>query len=306
MNTQALAKGIAIAVLGWGGFAATAAAAPLLSIETNPGSGLEETGDPGGSFYPWTNGLAGHGPGIPWERKTDNGSHGGGWADPAPGLAPDLSFVTPFQTNYGTSGYNGAYLKLNEATQVTFQFMGKGNSNLANLFQVDWGLGFTTLFDANTAPCGAQDPSPVFPTCTAGVDPVSDPGKNQYTLALDPALSGGYVAFRYLTGTSPEVPISYAVTNDGSGNPGLDPQGGTVGPGYFLGFDPYLAAGTYETSGTAAYAGLADLPRLGSELDHDYQDMGVRISVEGGIPEPTTLALLGIGMLGLRQKRRRA
>ena len=302
MKTQALAKGFAIAVLGWGGFAATAHAAPLLSIETNPGSSQEVTGDSGGSYYPWTNGLAGHGPGVPWEVKTPTGFHGGGWAEPAPGFAADPSYPP----NHGTTGFDGAYLKLNQATQVTFQYMGKGNSHLANIFQVDWGLGFTTLFDANTAPCGANDPSPVFPSCTAGVDPIAEPGKNQYTLALDPAQSNGYVAFRYITGTDIDSPVSYTVTNDGSGNPGLNPEQGPVGPGYFLGFDPYLAGGTFETSGTAAYAGLADMPRLPSELDHDYQDMGVRISVEGGIPEPTTLALLGIGMLGLRQRRRQA
>ena len=53
-------------------------------------------------------------------------------------------------------------------------------------------------------------------------------------------------------------------------------------PGYMLAVDPYLATGLYQTQGKAVFAGLTDRPREyanGVLLDHDYQDMGVRISV---------------------------
>jgi hypothetical protein len=253
------------------GIAATSQAAPLLTIVNALAGNKEVTGDPGGTSFPWVNGAPGGGPGVP--------SAGAGWPGGA-GFAPDPSFGNAL----GTSGWHGAYLQVSKPTDLTFQYMGKGDSSLGNAFEVFTGGNWLSIFNAQTAPCGAAGAAPVTPTCT--------PGANQRTFsftAADLTASGGYVPFRYVTGNGVNV------TNNGSGNPDDVAQS----PGYFLGVDPYLATGTFQTSGSAVYAGLTDLPSPG---DHDYQDFGVRISV---VPEPESMGLLGLAVIGLMVTRRR-
>ncbi len=100
------------------------------------------------------------------------------------------------------------------------------------------------------------------------------------------------IAFRYVTGNG------VTVTNNvlgGNPDPHPDPQNPNApgSPGYFLGVDPYMASGIFQSSGTAVYAGLTDLP---GTSDHDFQDLGVRISV---VPEPGGIALAFAGLAGL-------
>lgn len=262
-----IAGALVLALAGLG-IAGTSQAAPLLTIVNTNDANKEVTGDPGGTSFPWVNGAPGGGPGVP--------SAGAGWPV-GPGFAADPTFNNAL----GTSGWHGSYLQLNEATNVTFQFMGIGDSTIRpKTFDVFTGGGWQSIFNDQTAPCGAAGAAPVTPTCT--------PGANQRTFAM----SAGYVPFRYTIGTAGSLGI---LTNNGSGNPDNVGQN----PGYFLGVDPYLATGTFQTSNTAVYAGLTDRAAPG---DHDYQDFGVRISV---VPEPESMGLLGLAFIGLMVTRRR-
>lgn len=266
---------IAAAVLGLAatvGVAGLASAAPLLQINTTAATSTEVVGDAGGSIYPWGGG-AGPGAGAPSTTTTPNP-----WPN-GPGIGPDPSFA-----GSGVTGYDASYLNLSQAANVTFQFMGGGNASLVNLFGIDTnGSGVLdageVLFNrATTNPC-AIGLGATTPSCIAGV--------NQFTFFF----GAGRLPFLYVTGEG----VTLDNTGAGNGNPGDQ----SVLAGYMLGADPYLASGLYDTSGRAIYAALSDHTRGTGE--HDYSDMTVRISV----PEPGSMALLGLGLLALAGVRRR-
>lgn len=260
--------GAVLGVVATMGVAGVANAIPVLQIVGSGGgapvvTNQEAIGDPGGSVYPSAPGVP-PGSGLPTAL--------GGWPVPT-----SFDNDTTFGDNLGISGYDGSYLLLSEAANVTFQYMGHGNSTNTDLFQTssDGGATWVTKFINQTSPnCGASGGSPLI-NC-------SNPGSS-----FSQAFNAGLIAFRFVNTTTPGT-----ATNDGSGNLKDGP------PGYFLGMDPYLTGTQYDTTGSAAYAGFSDLPQPG---DHDYQDLVVRVSV----PEPGTTLLLAAGLMGLAFGRRR-
>lgn len=191
----------------------------------------------------------------------------GGWAV-GPGFAPDPTFGNAL----GISGYKNdaatLTVNLNTAMTVRFTWVGKGDSVLQNSFQVNTGSGFQTLWGPAGTPVAYPPASTVF---------------------YDLSLPAGAIAFRWVTGNN-------FVVNNGSSD--LLSQN----PGFFAAVDPYLATGTFQTSSDVVYLGLTDLPGAG---DHDFQDLGVRLSA---VPEPASILLLsaaGVGFVGYQVVRRR-
>lgn len=190
----------------------------------------------------------------------------GGWPN-GPGFAADGSFNDPAGAPaMGTSGWHASYLNLSQSSNIGFQYMGDGNASNHNQFEVFVGGAWTLLFDNNQA----NNPNQTF------------------------FFNAGYVPFRYLASIGTAGADTF--TNDGTNNPDPDVLRG----GYFLGVDPYLATAAFQNSGAAVYAGLSD-GGLAVGMDHDYQDLGVRITV----PEPGSIFLLGGGLLGLAGLRKR-
>ena len=227
----------------------------------------EAIGDPGGTNY--TNGPtsgASNGLGMPTDL--------GGW--PA---SSNFAADTSFGNALGITGYDGSYLKLDQAGMVTFQFMGKGDSVDHDIFQLWLNGAWTTVWDNQSASNGTCGVSGTTPNCSSSLS------QQSYYL------NAGLIAFQFENVTTGDFSV-----NDGTNNF----KDNLNGPAYFLGVDPYLAGSQYQTSGAAVYAGLTDLP-YGLAGDHDYEDLVVRVSV----PEASNLLLLSAGLLGLGLVRRR-
>jgi len=263
--------------------AVSVANANSLSIVDGPAFGLpnslyqEAIGDPGGSaLYPTTPGQV-PGAGLPTVL--------GGWPTPAPGFAPDSSYPPGVGGAVGISGYDGSYLKLDQAGDVTFQFLGKGDAANHDIFQLYIGNAWATIFDNRSSPT----------TGVSGTPP-------QYTgYSVTHFLAAGLIPFQFVN-----LDAGFTVGNVGSTGKATDPNDNPNihdNPDkahFFLGVDPYLAKDKFDTSGTAVFAGLTDLGFVAAG-DHDYEDLVVRISV----PEPGILALLMAGLLGFGVLRRR-
>jgi len=237
----------------------------------------EAIGDPGGSApYPTTPGQV-PGAGLPTVL--------GGWP-PGTGFATDTGPAPGFGHD-GISGYDGSYLKLDQAGDVTFQFLGKGDAADHDIFQLYIGNAWETIFDNRSSPT----------TGVSGNPP-------QYTgYSVTHFLAAGLIPFQFVN-----LDAGFTVGNVGSTSTTYDPVNNNHpnkhdnpdGAHFFLGVDPYLANGQYDTSGRAVFAGLTDRGYL-VDGDHDYEDLVVRISV----PEPGILALLMAGLLGFGVLRRR-
>lgn len=272
MNKTILASAV-VGVFALSGAISVASANSLTIVDTAGIAVAENIGDPGGTHYPSvpTPGASA-GSGLPTAL--------GGWPIDT-GFGPDPSFP-PGGGALGIAGWDGAYLALEHAGDVTFQNLGHGDATNHDIFQVFTAGSWLTIFDNTTSPVtGASGtPTPLY----------TDALGSSYTAFF----GAGLIPFRFENLTTPGSAV-----NDGINNPRAEDG---VSPGYFLGIDPYLSNTVYPSvdhTGAAAFAGFTDLKGPG---DHDYEDLVVRVSV----PEPGSLMLLMLGLLGFGALRRRS
>lgn len=195
--------------------------------------------------------------------------------------AGSSDFIPGSQTNdivesiYGAGvfsrdGYYGSTIRLNSKTAVTFTFLGfEAGYDNEFLLDADGNGSFDLIFSNKTG--GSADINGKAKTAVG----------DTYTVMLDPAdFIAGIIPFMF------KADLNGA---RGSVANGSNPDNSDDTVNFFTSLDPNPTA----TSGRDVVLFFDD---GGAGSDDDHDDMGIRIAA---IPEPGTMAILGVGLLAL-------
>jgi hypothetical protein len=214
---------------------------------------------------------------VPASGEQDAIDDLGGNVPPA-GLPLNLSGYTSESWAAGTPHLvAGPNLMAGGAGNYAFTYLGKGNATNHDTITITVPGGATVHFDNTTTPLfttanllatGAGEITFTYTDITTGAA-ISD----------SPSVATNTFNASYLLGIAGSTNCTDTTDPNVSGCNGL---------------------GSPLTSGGVAYVGLSDLP-WNNVGDHDYQDLGVRVAA----PEPITLSVLGVGLVGLLAARKR-